>query len=107
VRERLRTLAQTRWLGGTPSTAARRLVMQLQALIRPAARHRDAAELARLERALRFTAGGHTAGEAALVEQLANAPSAELRSKLGALPSPTPSAEPAEMRLAGMVLFLD
>jgi hypothetical protein len=81
------------------------LVAQLQALIRPAVRRRDAAELALLERALCFAAGGHTAGEAALVEQLATATGAQLRSKLRGVPPPTARVEAPEIRLVGLVLF--
>lgn len=106
VRERLRTLAQARWRGSAPTAPARHLVARLQAMIRPAVRRRDATELALLERALQFAAGGHTAGEAALVEWLARAPLDELRARLRELPPPTPRADEVAVRLSGLVLFL-
>jgi hypothetical protein len=106
VRERLRTLAQARWRDLALAPPARHLVARLQAMIRPAVRRRDATELALLERALQFASGGHTAGEAALVEQLARAPVAELRARLSNFPMPTPRADEVAVRLTGLVLFL-
>jgi Helicase conserved C-terminal domain len=106
VRERLRTLAQARWRSIAPTAPARHLVARLQAMIRPAVRRRDATELALLERALQFAASGRTAGEAALVEQLARAPLDELRARLRELPPPTPRADELAVRLTGLVLFL-
>jgi hypothetical protein len=105
VRERLRTLAQARWRDVMPTAPARHLVARLQAMIRPAVRRRDATELALLERTLQFASGGHTAGEAALVEQLARAPLDVLRARLRELPPPTPRADEVAVRLIGLVLF--
>ncbi|HEU4647997.1 MAG TPA: helicase-related protein [Gemmatimonadales bacterium] len=106
VRERLRALARTRWRNLALAPPARHLVARLQAMIRPAVRRRDATELALLERALQFAAGGHTAGETALVEQLARAPIVELRARIRDIPMPTPRAEDIAARLTGLVLFL-
>jgi hypothetical protein len=106
VRERLRTLAQARWHGVAPTSPARHLVARLQAMIRPAVRRRDTAELALLERALQFASGGHTAGEVALVEQLARAPLDGLRARLRELPPPTPRADEIAVQLTGLVFFL-
>lgn len=107
VRARLQALARTRWRDLALAPPARHLVARLQAVTRPAVRRRDATELALLERALQFAAGGHSAGEAVLVEQLARAPVVELRARLRDIPAPTPQVEGVAVRLTGLVLFLD
>ena len=59
----------------------------------------------RLERALAFTGGGHTAGEAMLVERLAHLSDHDLARSIARLPPPSPQPEGLEVRLSGLVLF--
>jgi hypothetical protein len=105
VRERLALAIARRWTAGDPDPGARRLAARLAEAIREAARRRDARALARLERALAFTAGGHTAGEALLVRRLADAGERELASWTARLPAPTARWDAIEVRLTGLVLF--
>jgi predicted transcriptional regulator len=104
VRARLRLAASARWVG-EPSAAARLLVQRLQQLARTAARRRDRGRLLALERALRFVAGGHTAGEAALVRALAEADTGAVLDALRSLPAP--SAEPGAVaaRVTGLIVL--
>ena len=71
-----------------------------------AARRREARTLETLERALAFVAGGHTAGEAMLVERLADAEDAGFLRLAGRLPAPTTRWGPVEVRLVGVLLFV-
>jgi superfamily II DNA or RNA helicase len=105
IRERLAEAAGRRWAAAEPDSSARRLAVRLQAAVREAARRRDVAGLARLERALAFVAGGHTAGESELVARMAEAPAPELALWTGRLPAPTARRDPVEARLTGLVLF--
>jgi hypothetical protein len=73
--------------------------------VREAARRRDGAGLACLERALAFLAGGHTAGESELLQRLLEVPPGELATRLARLPAATPRWEALEARLTGVVLF--
>jgi hypothetical protein len=70
-----------------------------------AARARDQITLGRLERAMGFVGGGHTAGEAMLVERMAQATRRELTEWLARVPVPTPRWDTLEVRLTGLVLF--
>lgn len=105
VRARLTLTGSRRWTAAEPDPAARRLAARLGEWVREAARRRDAASLARLERALAFAAGGHTAGEALLVRRLAEAEPRELAAALARMPAPTPRWDAVEARLTGLVLF--
>jgi superfamily II DNA or RNA helicase len=105
IRERLALTNARRWTAGDPDPSARRLAARLAESIREAARMRDERALTRLERALAFTAGGHTAGEAMLVRRLADASDGELASWTARLPAPTPRWDAIEVRLTGLVLF--
>jgi hypothetical protein len=105
IRARLALAAGRRWTAAEPESCARRLAVRLQAAVREAARRRDIAGLGRLERALAFVAGGHTAGESELVARLADAPAPALAAWTGRLPAPTARREPVEARLTGLVLF--
>ncbi|HET7598782.1 MAG TPA: DEAD/DEAH box helicase [Gemmatimonadales bacterium] len=106
VRERLRALERARWTGAPLDTPSRRLVRRIQALARAAARRRESALLAAADRALRFAAGGHTAGETMLIQRLARAGERELRGAIPTLPAPTALAPAAVPRLVGVVVFL-
>jgi hypothetical protein len=70
-----------------------------------AARRRDRRELERLERAVRFVAGGHTAGESLLMDRMADAPERDLLAWVGRMPAPAPRGDPIEARLTGIIVF--
>jgi hypothetical protein len=105
VRQRLASARGRRWIVPHPGSGTRRALTRLQSMVSEAVRRRDAERLADLERAIGFVAGGYTAGEALLVERLAQGTESELRSCIGTLP-PGP-AEPGqlEVKLTGLVLF--
>jgi hypothetical protein len=105
IRLRMRELRCSRWLGAHAAPAAHRLVARLQHLARSAARRRDAGTLERLHRAIRFAAGGHTAGEHAWIVQLSNLSDRALEAELSSLPAPTPEWEAIHTRLTGLVVF--
>ncbi|MBA3495913.1 MAG: DEAD/DEAH box helicase, partial [Gemmatimonadales bacterium] len=102
---RLALAGSRRWAAGDPDSAARRLAGRLSEWVRAAARQRDAAALARLERALAFVAGGHTAGEAMLVRRLVEASPGDVARTLAGAPAPTPRWDAVEVRVTGLVLF--
>jgi hypothetical protein len=87
-----------------PGSAARKVVSRLQLSIKNAARKRNAAQLAELERAMTFVARGHTAGEATLIERLAQATDSELHRLLLTVPGHSRGWD-LEVRLTGLVLF--
>jgi superfamily II DNA or RNA helicase len=105
LRERMALIRSRRWVTPDPSPTARRLAGRLQSLIRDAARRHQATALARLERALAFVAGGHTAGEAMLVDRLAQVSSAELIAALSKLPTVPATYDGIEVRLNGLIVF--
>jgi hypothetical protein len=105
IRSRLITCRGSRWLAPRLAPPARSVVLRVQHEIRAAARGRDAVALEELERALAFLGGGHTAGEAMLVERLAGMGQAELRRELARLPSPSPRWSIIEPRLEALLLF--
>jgi superfamily II DNA or RNA helicase len=105
IRERLARTRSRRWVTADPAPAARRLTARLQHLIGEAARRHQADRLAELERALAFVAGGHTAGEAMLVEQLAKASGPEVAGALRKFPQLRLTSGGIEVRLNGLVVF--
>lgn len=105
IRERLGSTRGRHWTSSEPSPSARRLAARLNDLIREAARQRRSARLLRLERALEFAAGGHTAGEAMLVERLAVSRRSELEAFLGRLPPGRTEWDEIEVRLTGLIVF--
>ena len=105
IRRHLSLARGRRWSGVEPSPAARRLAGRLHQLVCHAVRRREAALVERLERALAFTGGGHTAGEAMLVERLADLSDHDLAGAIARLPPPSPHSEALEVRLSGLVLF--
>jgi hypothetical protein len=91
---------------GSPSRAAvLRLGKRLRALAIRAARHRDAALLELLEQALGFCTGGHTAGEAMLMESLEAFDDETLIARLPTLPEESPRPAPLHPRLTGLIVF--
>jgi hypothetical protein len=107
VRARLALAVARRWTAADPDTAARRLALRLGELVRAAARRRDGGALARLERALAFVAGGHTAGEAMLVRRLADADSRALAASVARIPATSARWDAIDVRLTGLVIFDD
>ena len=105
VRARLESARERRWSTGECQSPARIVIGRLQQIIRDAARRRDARALETLGRALAFVAGGHTAGEALLVQRLAEASTAELARAAERLPVPSGRFGPVEARLVGILLF--
>ena len=105
VRARLRLALQPAFVGTPPSEGGRRLSGRLRRLARQGVRARDATLVSSLQAALRFAAGGHTAGEAALVEQLLALDDAALLSRLRALPAPSAPPSLLVPRLVGIILF--
>ena len=98
--------ASIRRIAGTsPRPAALRLGRRVRALATRAARHRDATLLGLLDRALAFCAGGHTAGEALLVEVLLALDDEELITRLPGLPAAAPRPAPLHPRLTGLIIF--
>lgn len=105
IRLRMGELRRSSWLSAPAAPGAHRLVARLQRLARSAARQRDAGALERLHRAIRFAAGGHTAGERAWIGQLAGVTDRALEAALATLPAPTPELEAVHARLTGLVVF--
>jgi hypothetical protein len=81
------------------------VIGRLQALVRVAARRRDAGRLAQLQNAIRFAGGGHTAGERALLATLSQGSNRELEHALVTLPPPSPAWEAIQCRLTGLIVF--
>lgn len=105
IRSRLAATRSRRWMSIEPTAGARKLLSRLQGSLKTAARRRDAGELADLERAVSFVAGGHTAGEEVLLERLAQATDSGLRRLLITLPGRRWDWDHLEVRLTGLVLF--
>ena len=83
----LRQAYRARWAGVARSAAARRVGRRIERLLATAARQRDAAGIARLERSAALLAGGLTAGEERLITALLAADDQELMAALARLPA--------------------
>jgi superfamily II DNA or RNA helicase len=105
LRERLAFTKSRRWIMPEPTPAARQVMGRLQLLVREAARRHQARRLGELERTLAFVAGGHTAGEEALLDQLLGAPDEVLIRVIGTLPATRLEWEGLEARLTGLIVF--
>jgi hypothetical protein len=91
-------------LAGSIPIPMRRLVRRLAAIGRTAARERDRPRLAAVDRALRVVARGHSAGEALLLGELADAADDEhLVESLASFPDRPPHT--FDVRVDGVVLF--
>jgi hypothetical protein len=106
IRSRISAARANRWAEAAGGAAGRTVAVKLQEGIRAAARSRDGAALDRLERALGFAAGGHTAGEEMLLEELAELSPSKLARAAEALPAPSPRWGAVEARVEGIVLFV-
>lgn len=105
IKDRLALTGSRRWVVPEPEPAVRRLAARLQALTREAARLHQPDRLMRLERAIGFVTRGHTAGEAILIERLADSSDVELAAGLGGFPPGCPPWRGIEVRLTGLILF--
>jgi hypothetical protein len=105
IKERLTLTGSRRWLTPDPAPTVRRVAARLQAFTREAARLHQPNRLVQLEHALAFVTRGHTAGEAALIERLADSPDAELERVTPRLPQGRAQWGGIEARLTGLVLF--
>lgn len=105
IKERLKRTGSRRWIAPEPGPAVRRVGARLQGRVRAAAQMHEADQLVRLERALGFVTRGHTAGEAALIERLADSSDEELDRMLPRLPPGRPPWNGIEARLTGLIVF--
>jgi len=105
IRERLALTRGRHWILPEPSPSARQLAARLHGLIRDAARLRQAGRLQRLEQALAFVVGGHTAGETMLIERFAQAADCELQTGLSRLAQARVEWDGIEVRLSGVIVF--
>ena len=103
IRERLAVIRGRHWIARDAAPSVRRLTRLLHALISDAARKRETVRLRRLERALEFVSGGHTAGEAMLIEQLAE--DGRIEEGLSPWPAQRQGWEEIEVRLTGLIVF--
>lgn len=105
IRARLTLATGRRWASAEPTGSTRRVAERLGRAVAEAARRRDRRELERLERGMGFVAGGHTAGEAMLMDRMADASERDLLAWVGRMPAPAPRGDPIEARLTGIILF--
>jgi superfamily II DNA or RNA helicase len=105
IKERLTLAGSRRWLVPEPASGSRQVLARLQGFIREAARLHQPDRLLQLEQAMAFITRGHTAGETALIERLAESSDAQLHSALPTLPRPTLRRHSIEVRLTGLILF--
>ncbi len=106
IRMRLAASRAGRWAAPDAAPAARKLAIRLGSLIQEAARLRQDKRLLLLERALSFVAGGHTAGEAMLIERIAKMPNREIEPALSRV-RPAAIAWELEVRLTGLIVFVE
>jgi hypothetical protein len=105
IRERLAFTRGRRWVVPELSPGTRQALTRLQDLVREAARKHDARQLAELERIIAFVAGGHTAGEAELVNRLAQARDPEFRDMVRDLPTRSIEEENIEFQMTGLIVW--
>lgn len=105
IRARLSITSGRRWLSSDPTPAARQVAGRLRQLIGEAVRLRHHGSLLELERILAFVAGGHTAGEEMLIEEVVEAPARELTSRLGRITTAHGRWNGIEVRLTGLIVF--
>jgi superfamily II DNA or RNA helicase len=104
VRKGLQSSQGQRLLPGAHSVAQRRALRRLMALAREAARGRNQAQLAALERGLAVLRRGHTAGEARRVEHWIGLDADGLLASLGQLPPEPARTQPARIELIGVLV---
>jgi len=92
-----------RWAATQPTHGLRPLIYRLRHEAVRAARDRDGASLRRLDDALRFLAGGHTAGEEAMIARLSQSEPGVIAT--AGFPPADPPPHPTEMRVTGLIIF--
>lgn len=105
IRTRLSITGGRRWLSPNPAPATRKVASRLRRLIGDAARMRHHSLLLQLEQMLGFVAGGHTAGEEMLIEQLVEASARELTGSLSRVNGAQDRWSGIEVRLTGLIVF--
>lgn len=105
IRERLALTRGRHWVAADPAPSARKLASRIHGLIRSAARLRQADRLLRLQRVLEFVTGGHTAGEAVLIERLAESADVELEARLSRMAPTRREWDGIDVRLTGLIVF--
>jgi len=105
MRERLSRLTARYWADSARTAEARTLMRRLRAMGASAARSRDAGALNHLDCAFRFVVGGHTAGEEALIADMALMTDEEVRQRLPSLPAPQSIVTPTPPELIGVIVF--
>lgn len=105
IRSRLVLARGSRWAAPSGERGAHEVSLRLHQAIREAARRRDLAALAGLERALGFVARGHTAGESLELERLAALPDGPFGREVLRLRGAGPRWDTIEPRLVGVLLF--
>jgi len=96
-----------RWAAGNPSSGQAKLLQRLRQLIQLAVEARDVRGLESLEEAVRFTARGHTAGEADLVLRMSTMDDASLKRTLASIPKSANDWRTMEPRITGVLIFAD
>jgi hypothetical protein len=104
LKDRVNQAGGRRWAAGDPTPAARAVAARLQALTGLAARLRQPTRLARLENALNFVIRGHTAGEAAMIDGMAESSGREFERRIYRLAN-EPAWAPIGARLTGLIVF--
>lgn len=104
VRRRTGRITGARWTGPSGEPAVRRLARRLRRLARAAARRRDGARLAALDRGLAFAARGHTAGELAWAAEVAALAPRALLAGLAGLAA-EPAAEDVVLEIERLIRF--
>jgi hypothetical protein len=105
IRDRLSLTSGRRWLSSTLSPSTRQVADRLRLLISQAARLRLHDPLLQFERLLGFVAGGHTAGEEILMEQLVDTTNRELTGRLSRLAVSRTGWKEIEVGLTGLIVF--
>lgn len=105
IRERLALTGSRRWVSPDPIPAARKVTRRLNGLIREAARLRQADRLRRLQLALAFAGGGHTAGEAMRLENISEWADRKLESELARFVTLPEIWDELEVRLTGLIVY--
>ncbi len=100
VRDRM---LRGRWAATQPTYGLRPLIYRLRHEAVRAARDRDGPSLRRLDDALRFLAGGHTAGEEALIARLSQSESGMIATA-DYPPADLPTHQ-TEISLTGLIMF--
>jgi hypothetical protein len=105
IRERLAITGSRRWVSPDPIPAARKVTRRLNGLIREAARLRQADRLRRLQLALAFAGGGHTAGEAMRLDNISEWADRKLESELARFVTHPEIWDELEVRLTGLIVY--